>query len=403
MTTERYDLIIVGGGAIGLASAYHAAKRAARILLLEQHDLFHDHTSSSGASRQFRLQYNDRATTQLVLESIPLWTDLQALTHETLWDTTGCLWFGDPQIPGAEGQISTVIDVMTELGLPYEELSSQQIEQRFAFVNLPHHWRGFIQPHGAASNVRATLRTLQQAAAATGATDIRPRQRITGLTSGTDGVRVETHAGNTFHASRLILAPGPGVNSLLRLLGVELNLTLWAMTSAYFRSNGHADYPTWITFQNGTSDDPGLYYGFPSSSWDRPGLVRVAANYPSEILAHISAYTAEPNPGTIAQISNWVTHHMPHLDPEALSPSSCVCALLTDPAQPTTLSREMVVDFAPETVSFHRNIVLCATGWVFKIAPLLGKICVDLALDGSTPHDIANAALAPGTWHPIPS
>ncbi|GEM_PF-4963853 len=35
-----YDLIIVGGGAMGMATAFYATKKAARILVIDRFDYF---------------------------------------------------------------------------------------------------------------------------------------------------------------------------------------------------------------------------------------------------------------------------------------------------------------------------------------------------------------------------
>jgi glycine/D-amino acid oxidase-like deaminating enzyme len=399
MAPERFDLIIVGGGAVGLAAAYHAEKRGKKTLVLEQHDLFHDHTASSGATRQFRIQYNDPTVSRLVLDSIPLWEELERRSRDELQKKVGCLWFGDPLTTGAEGQIKTVLGVMKDLGVPYEEISSGDLMRRFDFTDIPAGWSGFFQPDGASTNVKATLRALAQAASASPQVVLKPRHRVVGLDSGPDGVRVETEGGGAFSGDKLILTPGPGVNDVLRLLGAELVVAVWEMISAYFPvRSGPVRYPTWINFQDQSGEDPGLYYGFPETEWERPGFVRVAANYPSRILPDLSGYTGAADARVVQQIAGWVRDHMKGLAPVPDAPSACVCALFTDPASPSTLRHEMLLDFAPPIVPSHRNVVLCATGWVFKLVPLLGKICVDLAVDGGTRYDISSAALSPDMW-----
>jgi glycine/D-amino acid oxidase-like deaminating enzyme len=75
--SERFDLIIVGGGALGLAAACSARRRNLRVLVLEQHAFHHGRTASGGGSRQFRLQYNDRNITRLVFAHMPLYQQRQ--------------------------------------------------------------------------------------------------------------------------------------------------------------------------------------------------------------------------------------------------------------------------------------------------------------------------------------
>jgi sarcosine oxidase len=54
----RYDVIVVGLGGMGSASAYHLARRGQRVLGLEQFDLLHELGSSHGLTRIIRLAYH---------------------------------------------------------------------------------------------------------------------------------------------------------------------------------------------------------------------------------------------------------------------------------------------------------------------------------------------------------
>jgi glycine/D-amino acid oxidase-like deaminating enzyme len=56
-------------------------------------------------------------------------------------------------------------------------------------------------------------------------------------------------------------------------------------------------------------------------------------------------------------------------------------------------TKELIIDFAPDYIPNHQNIVLYATGWAAKFVPFLGKILTDLVLDGKTPYDIKHFQL----------
>ncbi|WP_410586362.1 FAD-dependent oxidoreductase [Amycolatopsis sp. lyj-23] len=400
-TTYDCDLAIVGGGAVGLATAYHAGRRGHRTVLLDRRQFLHDDTASAGTSRQFRIQYNDPAISRLVLDSIPLWDQLSQDSGEQLATRAGCLWFGDSRAPGAEGQIEAVLRVMDQLDVPFEGLTAQQVTERFGFRGIPPWWSGFFQPDGAATDVKATLRALLRGARAAPHVTLLPGRRVIDIDVSGAGISLSTECGNTVHAAKLVVAAGPESNDVLRLLGFELRTVVWEMISAYFRAApAAAELPTWINFQATSEDDPGLYYGFPALAWDKPGYARVGANYPSRVLRTPAQRSAEPEPAVVARIGAWVAEHMPVLDPVPVGASTCTSALFTAPDRPGELVREMLVDFAPDVLAHHRDIVVCATGWVFKIVPLLGAVCADLALDGRTAFDMSSAALRPELWHP---
>ena len=62
----NYDVIVIGGGPIGLSTAYHLSKRNTRTLVLEQFTFFNQLGSSAGVSRQFRMPYPEEYMVKLV-------------------------------------------------------------------------------------------------------------------------------------------------------------------------------------------------------------------------------------------------------------------------------------------------------------------------------------------------
>ena len=78
MSDRTADVIIVGGGVMGCAAAYHLARDGRRALLLEQLAIGHDLGSSHGPSRIIRLAYDSRDYVELARASYTLWRALEA-------------------------------------------------------------------------------------------------------------------------------------------------------------------------------------------------------------------------------------------------------------------------------------------------------------------------------------
>jgi thioredoxin reductase len=62
--SDRYDVIVIGGGPMGLASAYHCAKAGKSVLLSEQFNFFNQSGSSNdlGEFRNFKVSRNSGTT-----------------------------------------------------------------------------------------------------------------------------------------------------------------------------------------------------------------------------------------------------------------------------------------------------------------------------------------------------
>src|SRR4051812_7945371 len=92
---QHFDLAVIGGGPVGLAAASDAARRGLSTVLIERSDLHTGHGGSTGAERQWRLQYAERDLSTLTLAARDAWRALESRTRRRLVHETGSLWFGD--------------------------------------------------------------------------------------------------------------------------------------------------------------------------------------------------------------------------------------------------------------------------------------------------------------------
>jgi len=378
----RVELIVVGGGPIGLAAATAAARRGKSVLVLEQYDVLHERGSSGGAERQWRLQYAQEDLARLTVEVEPMWRELEEAAGRRLVHRTGSLWFGDTTTSTNEGQVKAAVEVLDRIGLRYEWLAAREIEDRYRFAGLPGHYEGFFQPDGGMVDVRGTLWALLDQARAAGVT-VRDRERVMELDPDGEGVTVRGEHGSAYRAEHVVVTTGPYANPLLDALGVKLDVELYEMTTAYFRTvDPDFDYPTWFAFQQPTEEDTNLFYGFGRLPWATGDLVRVAPDF--EVNAFHDPYRAghTADQTHLRRTADWVAAHLPALDPTPVRPGSCLIALPGDP------DRQFYLGHAPG----EDRIVVHSAGWGFKYIPLFGRACVDLALDGTTPFDLSRFA-----------
>src|SRR5260221_4536768 len=106
------DIIIVGGGIIGLASAHEAAKRGKKVIVLEQYPLFHQRGSSIDHVRMWRVMYTELHHAKLAIAAGDLWTELEQKLGTELMQRNGLLNFGVETPLTPEGTIETAVKVM---------------------------------------------------------------------------------------------------------------------------------------------------------------------------------------------------------------------------------------------------------------------------------------------------
>ena len=90
--SEKHGVIIVGGGVMGVATAYWLTQQGRAVTLLDQYDIPNTWSASGDHLRVFRLTYGkDAFYTDMALKSLPLWLDLNTQTGEKLLQQNGVL------------------------------------------------------------------------------------------------------------------------------------------------------------------------------------------------------------------------------------------------------------------------------------------------------------------------
>lgn len=408
----QYDLVIIGGGPIGLSTAWKAGQRGWKTLVLEQDSFCNDQGSSAGVTRQFRVQYAQKYMARMALASKTSWEALQTEYDRLLADRgaasiqlinkVGSLWFGSPDLATQEGGIDAAKKVMDELDIPYDPLeTAADIETRFPyFKDLPANYTGFFQPDGGVINLKATQDALYRAAAATGCVTFRDYTKAVNLeTMPNSGVRMKLVSAfdpdpsatasvtppstETVEALRVAVTAGPYTNDVLEPLSLKVPYYMWQMSSAYYPKTeapglDFAALPTWFVFQEPQLTN--LFYGFPEVDYENPGYVRVAPDIPDTILYDVNKRTQGPSPKSLALNDTWVKDHMVGLDgSQPAYKSSCLISLSQSSNQ------ELLLDYVPE----HPNIVVYTAGWAAKFVPLMGDLFMQM-------FDAADAASGTG-------
>ncbi len=386
-----YDVIVIGGGPMGLAAAYQCAKAGKTVLLLERFNFFNQSGSSNDLVRMFRTMYTEDFMANLAFELLKAWKDLETDAGELLIWMSGLLNFGDPDFKtGPEGNLLGPIKNMERLGLPYKILNVQEIMQQYPLTGLPDNFKGIFAPDNGCINVPLLLRSLYRLAQSYGAELLAHCQAL-GIQVSEGGVTVTFDNGEivTRTAGKCIITCGAYANQVLQSVGVQMDLHIWEMVYEYYATDpgprGTLFPSMWFQFLGPTGGDPAksnLFYGFPTVPWGPPNLARIAVDNAVNIISDPSLRKIDPAANDLQITADFVHGHITGVDSR---PNFCGTCLQTE------VSDNMyVLDFLPPSVGpGYQNVALFTAGWGMKLVPLIGIILYQLILEGATPYDIS--------------
>jgi monomeric sarcosine oxidase len=365
-----FDAIVVGAGAMGSAAAYYLSQAGQRVLLLEQFELTHEKGSSQDHSRIIRYSYNHPTYIKLMMAAFPLWFALEEASGEKLYYKTGGIDFGSPASQNMQDTLRSVQD----MNIKHEVLTPAETRKRFPQFTLPDDMQVIYQPDSgilpAARCVAIHIRLAEQAGAV-----VKPNTPVIGIKTHADSVEVQT-PDETYSAARLVLTGGAWTNDLLELMGVApMPLSPQRVQIAYFQPPGMerfsvGQFPVFIAWI------PGIpAYGLPSIFGSG---VKVAFHGGQQV-NHVSEINYTPDNSTLLEIRAFCRNYLPDANAPLKFTRICLYTMTPD--------ENFIIDAHPE----HPNIVYASpcSGHGFKFSTLIGSILTDLALNGTTEHDIS--------------
>lgn len=367
-TQTNYDVIVVGLGAMGSATAYHLARRGFKVLGLDANVRRHKNGSSHGTSRIIREAYLEGSDyVPIVQRAYELWRDLEAETGQELLKITGCLTIGEPESVFVSGALASC----KRFNLPHEYLNAAETHRRFPGYTLPENLQAVFEPNGGILFPEQCVLAHLDLAAKHGA-EIHHEESVLRWSAPNDNEVVVETAQGRYNAGRLVITTGPWAGEMLDGLGIPLQV--WRIVNCHFEPDEQTrflpeNFPVYLL-----EVPEGEYYGFPLLPGEGIKLGRHDVGEPTTPqMINRTVYPAE-----IQMLKNVVDKYM--AGGAAFFKWSLTCMYTITP------DRNFVLDRHPT----RPNVVYgCGfSGHGFKFAAAIGEILSQMAVDGQTTQSI---------------
>lgn len=374
MSQPTYDVIVLGGGLAGAATAEALARRETTVLLLDRFAPGHTHGSSHGDGRIFRYAYRDPVYVEMARRAYPAWQALSERAAEPLLQKTGGWDCG----PAGSADLQELMQNFEQYGLAYERLSPQESNERFPWFRLPQDGAALYQADAGVVFADRALAALWRLAAQNGAETV-TGQRVVAINPYGDEVRLRGESGQVWKGRRLVVAAGSWSKRLLATLGLDLPLRVTQERVAYFAPGDDVDHGLWAMPVLMDYHDEHIFYALPIV--DVPGVKVGWHGTGPEVDPDDRP---QPQGDVLEGIQTFVRDRFPHLDPAPIKDVTCLYTNTPDSA--------FVIDRHPSLAS----IVVGAgfSGHGFKFGPVIGEMLAALALDEDVPLSLAPFSLA---------
>ncbi len=375
MATRTADVLVVGLGAHGSASAWQLAKRGLEVIGFDAYTPPHTLGSTHGETRIIREVYSEHPDyVPMIQRSYEIWQELEQAGIDDddparLIQITGGITIGRPEGEGIKG----VKRSSEEHGLPIEILEPYEIRLRWPQFQPRDDMIGAFDARAGVlfpeKCVEANIAQARRAGA-----DLHFNESVTKWRPDGEGVQVSTDQG-TYHADKLVFSAGAWNRGFLSKLNLPLRLERQVL----------------FWFEPASSPELFGPDNCPNHSWewspgnalycqpDFGGGVKTAFHHGGEMFDDPGDLDRTVRESDERSLRNAFSDIIPQLNGRVVK--SAVC-LYTD-----TPDFHFLLDRHPG----HSNVVICSpcSGHGFKFSAVIGEIVADLVADRDTGYDMS--------------
>jgi sarcosine oxidase len=359
MSQPAYGAVVVGGGVVGLAAAWHLHRLGCGPLaVVERFAIGHGAGSSHGSARMTRSTYASAAYAALMRHvRDEEWPQLERAAGVPLVQPADVVFFGPDRVT-----LGAYAGAVQAAGVLVERLSPVAARRRFPSLRVAEDAEVLHDRTGGIIAAGETIRALHRLVAGAGA-DVLEGTRVRDIDRTDAAVRIATDRG-VLRAERVVIATGAWLPELVAI--ARGALTVVPQTVAYFRLGAPASaLPSWAYFGG---DPGGLVYGLAEVGRDAFKVgrhVTKGAGIDPDRPAGAAAGEADALRAALEQVVSVPVR-------ELLGSEPCLYTM--------TSTEDFVIDTWPgdPRVAFAS----ACSGHGFKFAPLTGRVLAELVVHG---------------------
>ncbi|HTN96321.1 MAG TPA: FAD-dependent oxidoreductase [Nordella sp.] len=356
---DQFDVIVVGAGIFGLATATELAARNKRVAVIDRFGSGHPATSSTGRSRGIRIAYDHPFYVSLAQDAIRRWRDLEIQSGRQILHLTGQVDFG------LAGKLAAIAAAVREVDGTIDELDTKGLNRKLPRLLTQPGDTGLFHAQAGTVLSDAGMAALKAKVLAQGVSLIEP-ERVIAIEPGspTHVVTDQRRLG----AQTVVVAAGPWSAALLQQLDINVPLAPSIAQVTFIAAPALVDEPG-IGEWGGDSEGLGGVYGHPV-----PGVGYKIAFSTGQDGWSPDVAQWQPDRQEQARLFTWLDRRMPDFPRQVQ---------LTQ-RHPWTMTPDG--DFIIDRVG---PIVLACgcSGHAFKFGPALGPLVADV-VDGKRTPDL---------------
>lgn len=370
MNTSAPTVAVVGTGAVGAMALWQLAGRGVNAVGFDAYAPGHDRGGYGGQTRIFRVAYREGAEyVPLLRRSLRLWRALESESGASLLTLCGGLTIAPEDHP----DLAMVRQCARDFDLPHEELSATEVALRYPQLPVAPYERVILDHTAGVLRPERSVLAAADRAETLGAT-LHRYSPVTAIEPDGEGVVLRTARGE-HRVDHVVLTPGPWARELAELAGLPLEVH--QITTMWFQTREPGTFAlerTPIVIRSG----PIAFSCFPAVDGE---TVKVSLHsLPRPHVPSAEQVTRNPSPELTDAVRKAVSRFLPGLHPDPVRVGSYADCFTPD--------GHAVIGTLPELPGV--TVLTGFSGHGFKMAPVLGGIAADLALEGSTEHDITH-------------